>query len=113
MGEAGAGRHCSIGLVRGRLAVLLGGAAVASAAVYRVLTRRKPAPAAQPEPAEELKERLAASRAVVAEREEFESGETPVDQAESVPTEVGNRRRDVHERGREAAEQMRRGSNGS
>jgi len=26
-GEAGAGRHCSIGLVQGRLALLLGGAA--------------------------------------------------------------------------------------
>ena len=106
-------RHCSIGLVRGRLAVLLGGAAVASAAVYRVLTRRKPAPGEPPEPAEELKERLAASRAVVAEREEFESGETPVDQVDSPPTEVGDRRRDVHERGREVAEQMRRGSDGA
>ena len=96
--------------MRGRLAVLLGGAAVASAAVYRVVTRRKPAPAAPPEPAEELKERLAASRSVVAEREEFESGETPVDQVDSPPAEVGDRRQSVHERGREVAEQMRRGS---
>jgi hypothetical protein len=113
VGEAGAGRHCSIGLVQARLAVLLGGAVVAGAAVYRVLTRRKPGPAT-PEPhAEALKERLAASRAVVAEREEFEAGETPVDQAEPVPTEVGDRRRSVHEHGQKVAEEMRGDSKGA
>ena len=31
--------------------------------------------------------------------------------AEPVPTELGDRRRSVHDRGREVAEQMRRGSN--
>ena len=60
---------------------------------------------------EALKARLAESKAVVAEREEFESGETPVDQAEPVPTEVGDRRQSVHDRGRQVAEQMRRGTN--
>ena len=43
-GEAGGGRHCSIGLVQGRLALLLGGAVVAGAAAYRALTHRPPAP---------------------------------------------------------------------
>ena len=44
------------------------------------------------------------------DREEFEAAETPVDQAESVPPELGDRRRSVHERGREMADQMRKGS---
>jgi hypothetical protein len=111
VGEAGAGRHCSIGLVQGRLALLLGGAVIAGAAAYRALTRRPPAPVL-PEPhVEALKARLAESKAVVEEREEFESGETPVDRVEPIPTEVGDRRRSVHDRGREVAEQMRRGAN--
>ena len=41
------------------------------------------------------------------DREEFEAAETPVDQAEAVPPELGDRRASVHERGRELAEQMR------
>ena len=64
-----------------------------------------------PEPhAEALKSKLAESRVVAEDREEFESAETPIDQAETVPSEVGDRRRSVHERGREVAEQMRRGN---
>ena len=111
MGEAGAGRHCSIGQVQGRLALLLGGAVIAGATAYRALTRRPPAPVI-PEPhVEALKARLAESKALVEEREEFESGETPVDEAEPLPSEVGDRRRSVHDRGREVAEQMRRGAN--
>ncbi len=99
--------------MQGRLALLLGGAVVAGATAYRALTRRPPAPVI-PEPhVEALKARLAESKAVVEEREEFESGETPIDQAEPVPTELGERRRSVHDRGREVAEQMRRGSNSS
>jgi hypothetical protein len=93
------------------LALLLGGAVIAGAAAYRGLTRRAPAPVL-PEPhVEALKARLAESKAVVQEREEFEAGETLVDQAEPVPTEVGDRRRSVHDRGRQVAEQMRRGTN--
>jgi hypothetical protein len=92
---------------------LIGGAAIAGAAAYRVLTRRDPAPVV-PEPhAEALKVRLAESRSVVDEREEFEAAETPVDQAEPVPSEVGDRRRSVHDRGREVAEEMRRGGSTS
>ena len=56
---------------------------------------------------EALKSKLAESRVVVEDREEFEGAETPVDQAESVPPELGDRRASVHERGREVAEQMR------
>ena len=59
---------------------------------------------------EALKTKLAESRVVADEREEFESAETPIDQAESVPPEIGERRQSVHERGREMADQMRRGS---
>jgi hypothetical protein len=96
--------------VQGRLALLVGGAVVAGAAAYRALTRRPPAPVV-PEPhAEALKARLAESRAVVEEREEFEAAETPIDQAEPLPSGLGDRRSSVHERGRQAAEEMRRGS---
>ena len=99
------GGQCSIGLVRARTA-WLGAIGVAGAAVVRAL-RRKPAALPQPpDPrAEELRQRLDESRALVDEREEFESAETPVDEAE-----VDDRRRAVHERGRAAADQMRRDS---
>ena len=98
--------------MQGRLALLIGGAVVAGAAAYRALTRRAPAPIV-PEPhAEALKARLAESRTVVDEREEFEAAETPIDQAEPVPSEVGDRRRSVHDRGRQVAEEMRRGTTG-
>ena len=95
------GGQCSIGLVRARTA-WLGALGVAGAAVVRAL-RREAAPASAPDPrAEELRQKLEESRTVVDEREEFESAETPVDEAE-----VDDRRRAVHERGRAAAEQMR------
>jgi hypothetical protein len=93
------GGQCSIGLMRARTA-WIGAIGVAAAAAYRSL-RRQPAPAEDPR-AEELRRKLDESRAVVDEREEFESAETPVDEAE-----VDDRRRAVHERGRAAAEQMR------
>jgi hypothetical protein len=94
--------------VQGRLALLLGGAVVAGAAAYRTFFRGH-APVV-PEPhVDALKSKLAESRAVVDDREEFESAETPIDQAESVPAELGDRRRSVHERGRQVAEEMRRG----
>lgn len=95
------GGQCSIGLMRARTA-WIGAIGVAAAAAYRSLRRRKSAPAEDPR-AEELRRKLDESRAVVDEREEFESAETPVDEAE-----VDDRRRAVHERGRAAAEQMRR-----
>jgi hypothetical protein len=100
------GGQCSIGLVRARTA-WLAGAAGAAIAAYRKLRQPilPPAPVEDPR-AEELRQKLEESRAVVDEREEFESAETPVDQAE--PADVADRRSAVHERGRDAAEQMRR-----
>lgn len=82
---------------------------VAGGVAYRFLVRRPSAPTL-PEPhVEALKSKLAESRVVAEDREEFEAAETPVDQAESVPPELGERRRSVHEHGRELADQMRRG----
>ena len=100
--------------MQGRLAVLLGGAVVAGGVAYRFLVRREPAPAA-PEPhVEALKSKLAESRVVADDREEFEAAETTIDQAESLPGELAERRSSVHERGRQMADQMRRGTaNGS
>lgn len=96
--------------MQGRLALIVGGAAVAGAAVYRALVRRHAAPVV-PEPhAEALKAKLAEARVVAEDREEFEAAETPIDQADTVPAEVGDRRRSVHERGQQVAEQMRRGT---
>jgi hypothetical protein len=99
--------------MQGRLALLLGGAVVAGAAAYRMLLRRPPAPTV-PEPhAEALKSKLAEAREAADDREEFEAAETPVDRAETVPPELSERRASVHERGRQVAEQMRKGSPGS
>jgi hypothetical protein len=56
--------------------------------------------------ADELRRKLAESRALEDERERFESGETPVDEAEPAADPV-DRRRQVHEEGRAAAERMR------
>jgi hypothetical protein len=97
--------------VRARLAFLAGGVAVAGAAVHRFLRRSSaPAPAADSH-AEELRAKLAESRAVVEDREEFDSAETPVDEAdEAVAPELGDRRRALHARGRHVAQEMRRGT---
>ena len=96
--------------MQGRLALLLGGAVVAGSVAYRFFVRRPPAPAV-PEPrAEALKTKLAEARVAADDRDEFEAAETPIDRAESVPPEIADRRQSVHARGREAAEQMRRGS---
>ena len=84
------------------LAWLLGGFAL-----FGFLRRRRE-PAADSDPrAEELRRKLEESRSIVQERDEFEVGETPVDQAEPTPVDPAQRRRDVHEEGRAAVEQMR------
>jgi hypothetical protein len=79
---------------------ITGAVAVAGGALYRFL-RRKSAP----DPALELRRKLDESRSVAGEREEFEEAEVPVDQAEPG---VDERRREVHERGRAAVEDMQR-----
>jgi hypothetical protein len=83
---------------------------VAGVTAYRFLVQRTPAPVATDPHADALKSKLAESRVVAEDREEFEAAETPVDQAEAVPQELGDRRVSVHERGRTVAEEMRRGS---
>lgn len=70
-------------------------------AVWRWL-RRKPKAAPAPDPAEELRAKLAESRAVAGERDEFESGETPVDQADP-----DARRRAVHDEARTRLDELR------
>ena len=76
---------------------------VGGAAVYRAF-RRQP-PVVERDPAEELKARLAEARAAGDDREEFEAGETPVDQAPD--PDVDARRRSVHERARTAIDEMK------
>jgi hypothetical protein len=76
---------------------------VGGAAAYRAF-RRQP-PVLEQDPAEELKARLAEARAAGDDREEFEAGETPVDEAPD--PDVDARRRSVHERGRTAIDEMK------
>ncbi len=90
-----------------RIAALVGGVALAGAALYRLTRRGAAAPQPVPTPpdprADELRRKLAESREVVGEQEEFESAETTIDAVEDVE----ERRREIHERGHAAAEQMR------
>ena len=76
-------------------------------AVRSLVKRRRPAPAPAADPrAAELRQKLAEARDIADERDEFEAAETTVDRAE--PTaDLEARRREVHERGRAAAEEMR------
>ena len=92
-----------------RLAFLTGGIALAAAAFWRKLRRRPPGwvePVPVDPRAEELRQRLADSRPVVEEREEFEATETPVDTVEAVPEDPETRRRAVHAEGRSTVERM-------
>ena len=57
--------------------------------------------------AAELRRKLDEARALTSEREDFESGETPVDRAADVDETIAERRRAVHEEGRAAAREMR------
>ena len=96
--------------MRARLAWVVGGLGVAAAVALRALRRPRgaDAPAVAPDPrAEELRRKLAESRALVGERDEFEGGETTVDSAESVEPDAEARRRQVHEEARRAVDEMR------
>jgi hypothetical protein len=99
--------------LRTRLPWFLSGVGLAGAVALRFLRRRtREAPFEEPvgaEPdarADELRRRLEESRSVVAERDEFEAGETPVDRADPGEDPDARRRR-VHEEGRAAADRMR------
>ena len=94
-----------------RIAWLAGSVGVAAVVLYRARSRTRPAfgDGAGDDPrAEELRRKLAESRGLAEEREQFESAETPVDQAESRDLGLDRRRGEVHEAARAAAEQMRR-----
>lgn len=85
-----------------RLLALFGGFAL-----FRFFRRRRE-PAVEPDPrAAELRRKLEESRAIIAEREEFEAAELTVDLAEPAPEDPESRRRSVHEAGRATVEQMR------
>jgi hypothetical protein len=84
------------------LAWLVGGFAA-----FRFL-RRRPAPVQAADPrADELRRRLAEARELAEERDEFESGETTVDQAEPGMPDPDTRRGEVHDAARATVEQMR------
>ena len=81
-------------------------ALLAGLGLVRVLLRRRSRPAAPPpelpDPrAEELRRKLDESRTLAGDQEDLSSGETPVDADE--------RRREVHDRGRAAIDEMQAG----
>jgi hypothetical protein len=80
------------------LAGLAGGAAA-----YRAYKRSPHPTPAEPDPAEALRAKLAEAKAAGDDRERFEAGEKPVDEAADPDV----RRRAVHERGRAALDEMR------
>ena len=93
--------------------------ALAALGLYRLLGGRRrqvapplpEAPSAAPDPrAEELRRRLEESRELAGEREEFEAAETPVDRAEA--PRVEDRRRRVHDEGRDVVARMRKYTGG-
>ena len=92
--------------MRGRTAWIAGAVGAAGVA-YRTL-RRRPEPAADRR-ADDLRRKLDESKPLAEEREQFESGETAVDEAEPVTLE--EKRAAAHERGHAAVREMR-GPNG-
>ncbi|MBA3735097.1 MAG: hypothetical protein H0W90_07865 [Actinobacteria bacterium] len=85
------------------LAWLLGGFTV-----FGFLRRRQDVPTVSPDPrAEELRRKLAESRSILGEREEFETAEVTVDLAEPAPEDPETRRRAVHEAARDIVQRMR------
>ena len=92
-----------------RLIAWVAGAAGGLAAYRAVKVKRHPLQA-EPEAgadarAEELKARLQQAREAADDRDAFESGEVPVDEAE--PLDPQARRAQVHEQGRAALDEMR------
>jgi MYXO-CTERM domain-containing protein len=96
------GGQCSIAAMKHPLAWLLGGFAL-----FGFLRRRREAPTGFDPRADELRRKLAESKAIVEERDEFEAAEVTVDLAEHAPEDPESRRRAVHESGRAAVERMR------
>ena len=94
--------------MRRLLAGILGGLVLA--ALWRALTRKPSAPVPpQPDPADELRSKLAEARETENDRDEFDAAEgTPVDQDEA-PRSLEERRRAVHEQAQEALGRMQQG----
>jgi hypothetical protein len=90
--------------VRRPLAWLLGGFALLG---FLRRGRVPPEPVVDPR-ADELRRKLAESRAIVEERDEFEGAELTIDLAEPAPEDPESRRRAVHDAGRETVERMRK-----
>lgn len=89
--------------MRRPLAWLLGGFALLG-----FLRRRREAPITPGDTrVEELRRKLAESRSIVEERDEFEGAELTVDQAEPAPEDPETRRRAVHDAGHATVERMR------
>jgi hypothetical protein len=88
--------------VRNRAAWITGALGAAGVA-YRAL-RRQPKQAADPR-ADELRRKLDESKPIVEEREQFESGETAVDEADTGT--LDQKRAAAHERGQEAVREMK------
>jgi hypothetical protein len=79
------------------------------ARALRNKTTSAPEPPPAPDPrADELREKLAEAREVVAEREHAEEAETPVDEVEAPGEDIAERRRKVHAHGHAVAGEMRR-----
>jgi hypothetical protein len=76
-------------------------------ALFGFLRRRRRHDAEADPRAEELRRKLAESRSIVEERDEFEGAELTVDRAEPAPEDPETRRRAVHEEGRATVERMR------
>jgi hypothetical protein len=76
-------------------------------ALFGFLRRRRGQDAAADPRADELRRKLAESRSIVEEREEFEGAETTVDRVEPAPEDPETRRRAVHDAGRETVDRMR------
>ena len=94
--------QCSIAAMKHRLAWLLGGFAL-----FGFLRRRREAPVDADPRAEELRRKLAESRSIVDERDEFEAAEVTIDRAEPAPGDPASRRRAVHESARATVDRMR------
>jgi hypothetical protein len=96
------GGQCSIAAMKHRVAWMLGGFAL-----FGFLRRRHEAPAGPDPRAGELRLKLAESRSIVEERDEFEAAEVTVDLAEPAAVDPESRRRAVHDAGRATVERMR------
>jgi hypothetical protein len=70
--------------------------------------RQKTTPTEEDPRAEELRRKLADSRSIVEERDEFEGAELTVDLAEPAPEDPESRRRALHDSARATVDQMKK-----